>query len=144
MRHLMLLIALLLGSAQESFATGIIASRTLKVGTVLTHTDLQVEPGSPDSAGEAGDLLAAMVGREVRRAIYIGRRVLPEYLGPPTLVRRNDVVTMIYSAGNLGLRTQGRSLGAGGLGELIDVMNLDTRTTVRGRVVGAQTIEAAK
>ena len=124
--------------AQSALAEQVFASRTLRVGTVLATGDLRVPKGYEDIADE---LLRPMVGMEVRRAIYVGRVVSERDLGPPTLIRRNDVVTMVYRAGSLGLRTQGRSLGSGGLGETIEMLNLDTRMKVRATVTGPSQVE---
>lgn len=115
------------------------ASRTLRVGTILESGDLRV-PEDSDSLGN----MEAMLGLEVRRAIYAGRRIAPRDLGPPTLIRRNDVVTVTYQSGSLGLRTQGRALGAGGLGEVVEVINLDTRLKVRARVIGSLAVEVSR
>ena len=115
----------------------IVASRTLRIGTILVADDLR-------TSGDASDVMETMIGLEVRRAIYAGREIAPRDLGPPTLIRRNDIVTMTYRAGNLGLRTQGRSLGAGGIGEMVEVINLDSRLKVRARVIGSLQVEVSR
>lgn len=120
-------------------ADEVVASRTLRVGDVLTMADLRV---LGDTAGS--ERLEAFVGKEVRRAIYAGRLVSTADLGPRTMVQRNDIVTMLYESGNLGLRTQGRALGSGGMGEMVEIMNLDTRLTVRARITGTLTVEVAR
>ena len=134
-RALLILAAM---AAAPAFAADVVAERTLRVGTVLESTDLRA------ADPEAEDAVADMVGLEVRRAIYAGHPVEQADLGPPTLVHRNDVVMMTYRSGALGLRAEGRALGAGGAGEPIEVMNLDSRTTVRGIVVGPRQVEVRR
>lgn len=106
------------------------ATRTLRPGTILEAGDM--------TAGneEAQSLINDFVGLEVRKTIYPGRSVTVASLGAPTLIKRNDVVIMTFVSGALNLRTEGRALAAGGMGEGIEVMNLDTRLTVRAVVTG--------
>ncbi len=135
------LLALLLAVSTQSFvaaAADLVANRTLRAGTVIAPGDIAVH--GQGLKGEEN----AYVGLEVRRAVYAGHRILETDLGPPTLVRRNDVVTMIYRAGTLGLRTEGRALGSGGTGERVEVMNLDSRLTVRATVVGPRRVEVRR
>lgn len=124
--------------AGSAYAEQVFASRTLRVGTVLAAADLRVAKGEDETADA---LRQEMVGKEVRRAIYVGRVISERDLGPPTLIRRNDVVTMVYRSGSLGLRTQGRSLGSGGMGETVEILNLDTRLKVRATITGPNRVE---
>lgn len=114
------------------------ASRTLRVGTVLAAADLKV--------GSEGDKeeLAKYVGRETKRSIYVGRTILPEDVGPVTIIRRNDVVSLTFASALLGLRTEARALSSGGIGETISVMNTDTRVTVRATIVGHKKVEVRR
>jgi flagella basal body P-ring formation protein FlgA len=128
----------LLVFATPVWAGDVVANRTLRVGTILNVGDV-----SPRTE-EGGAIAEAMLGQEVRRAIYAGRVILPTDLGPATLVRRNDVVTMTYTASGLGLRTEGRALAAGGAGEVVNVMNLDSRLTVRAVVVAEGLVEVRR
>lgn len=131
MRALLLLAALAAPAAQAD----VLATRTLRAGTVLTAADLSAT-GDSDAA--------AMVGMETRRAVYAGRPVTPEDVGPATLVRRNAVVTMAFRHGVLDIRTEGRALEDGGMGEPIRVLNIASRQAVLARVSGAGQVEVAK
>ncbi|MFM7442840.1 MAG: flagellar basal body P-ring formation chaperone FlgA, partial [Tabrizicola sp.] len=55
-------------------------------------------------------------------------------LGPPTLVERNQPVTLVYLSGGLAISTEGRALARGSVGDEVRVMNLGSRNTVTGRV----------
>ncbi|MEM1343273.1 MAG: flagellar basal body P-ring formation chaperone FlgA [Pseudomonadota bacterium] len=110
-----------------------LAARTLRVGTILTAADLKATQNMAD--------IDALIGLEVRRAIYAGRPITAADLGPPTLVRRNAIVSVRYVIGGLLLRTEGRALDNGGLGESVRVMNLDTRMTIQATVTGARSVQ---
>lgn len=63
-----------------------------------------------------------------------GRPLRPGDIGPPAIIERNDLVTLIFRQGGLTIAAEGRSLGRGSVGEAVRVMNLSSRTTVTGRV----------
>ena len=137
--QLFLVLGLWLLSCASVMASEIVAARTLRVGTVLTEADIRLAGDGPDA-----NLPQGVIGKEIRRAVYAGRSISLSDLGPPTLIRRNDVITMIYRSGRLGLRTQGRSMGSGGLGEVIEILNLDTRLKVRGTIIGPEQVEVTR
>ena len=108
----------------------VVAARTLRVGTVIAKTDLEVLSEASEKSRDR------MIGRETKRAIYAGRKIEADNLGPVTIVHRNDVIRLVYSSKGLGLRTEGRALGDGGVGEVIPVMNLDTRIVIQATILG--------
>lgn len=128
MRWTMILLAL----APPAGADGLVAARNIRPETVLTEADIRLVHGPVAGAADHPDLA---IGMEARVAIYAGRPIRPEDLGPPAIVLRNQVVALAYAAGTLAIRTEGRSLDRGGVGDLVRVMNLSSRTTVTG-VVG--------
>ena len=132
--------ALALGLSAPLPAQDVVAARTLPAGTVLAEEDLAAK----DDASGASQQMSELVGLETRRAIYAGRPVSAADLGPPTLVRRNDVVLMLYSRGGLGIRTEGRALDSGGAGEVVRVMNLSSRQPVRAVVTGVNRVEVGR
>lgn len=125
-------------SLGTALAETILSARTLRVGTILETGDIVVQTES----GKASQ--REMIGLELRRTVYAGHPVFPADLGPPTFVKRNDVVTMRFRSSALGLRTLGRALGSGGSGEVIDVMNLDSRISVRARIVAPGQVEIVR
>lgn len=124
-------------AVHPSFAEDISAARTLRVGTIISMNDLNV-------ASTDDPAVQALLGMEVRRPLYIGQKVAQADLGPPTLVKRNDLVSIIYQNNRLGLRTVGRALGAGGEGEWIDVINSQTKLKIRGKVAGRGQVEVTR
>lgn len=124
------LLALLL-AAGPAAAEILVPARTIPARAVIMPEDLvlsdQVVPGAVTDAAQA-------VGMEARVALYAGRPINPSDLVPPALVERNAVVPLIYQGGGLTIATEGRALDRAGAGELIRVMNLESRTTVTARV----------
>ena len=127
----MLRMLLLLAMAGPAAAESLVATRTIRARTVVAAEDLTlVSADLPGALSEADQA----VGLEARVAIYAGKPVRPGDLGPPTLVERNQTVTLVYLSGGLAISTEGRALARGSEGDEIRVMNLGSRNTVMGRV----------
>lgn len=123
--------------AQEAVAESLVAARRLAVGTVITASDLRLDPEALGGAASLDEI----EGLETRVTIYAGRPVNADDLGPPTLVDRNQYVTMDFSTGGLTITAEGRALGRGGEGEVIRVMNLASKSTVSARVTAPGRVE---
>lgn len=121
-----------LASAESLVAARVIpAQGRIAAGDVML-VDAEI-PGAVTSA-------AAAIGLETRVAIFPGRPVLAADLGPPALVERNGIVTLIYRAGTLTIRAEGRALQRAGQGESVRVMNLASKATVTGQVAPDGTV----
>ncbi|NJS39084.1 MAG: flagellar basal body P-ring formation protein FlgA [Rhodobacteraceae bacterium] len=122
---------LLLLLATPALAESVVATRTLRPNTVIGPEDLTVvDAVLPGALSDP----ALALGLETRVAIYAGRPVLQADLGSPTLVQRNQVVSLVYLAGSLAISAEGRALSRGSEGETVRVINLASRTTVSGRI----------
>jgi flagella basal body P-ring formation protein FlgA len=127
----MLRLALLLALAGPVSAESLVATRTIRARTLVLPEDVTLV--SAELPGALSDPAAA-VGLEAKVAIYAGKPLHPGDLGPPTLVERNQTVTLIYLAGGLAISTEGRALARGSEGDEVRVMNLGSRNTVTGRI----------
>lgn len=115
----------------EALAESLVATRTIRAQSVLTAEDMTgVDADIPGALSDA----AFAVGQEARVAIYAGRPIRAEDLGPPAVVDRNEIVVLIFERGGLAIVTEGRALSRGAVGDVIRVMNLSSRATVSGRV----------
>lgn len=117
--------------ADTAMAESLVAARNLPAQTLITPADLmQVEANISGALRHPSEA----VGLETRVAIYAGRPVRFGDLGPAALIERNTIVALEYRSGGLVIRAEGRALARGGEGETIRVMNLESKTTVSGRV----------
>ena len=122
------------------FAETIVATRSIRAGTILSPGDVMTDP---ETIAGAAQRAQDVIGLEVRRNLYAGRPVLTSDLGPPTLVKRNSRVSIIYRSPGLALRTEGRALDSGGAGETIRVMNISSRTNIFATVRSSDTVEVS-
>ncbi len=121
----------LLALVTPATAESLVATRTIRAKSLVASEDLTLVNADLPGALSDPDLA---IGLEARVAIYAGKPVRPGDLGPPTLVERNQLVTLIYQAGGLAISTEGRALARGSDGDAIRVMNLGSRNTVTGRI----------
>ncbi|SFI13642.1 flagellar basal body P-ring formation chaperone FlgA [Albimonas pacifica] len=126
------------GVAAGAAEPAVVATRPIPSRTVLTESDVALRP-SPFGAGLTDP--AEAVGMETRVALYAGRPIRAEDLGPPALVERNALVLLRYQRGALFIAAEGRALDRGAVGDRIRVTNLSSRQTVFGRVAADGAVE---
>lgn len=133
-----LILGVLILAAPELGAEILVPVRTIRAKEIIGAADLVTKEVSV--AGALSDP-HEVVGQEARVALYPGRPVRAGDIGPPAIVGRNDIVTLVFKQGPLRIMTEGRSLGRGAAGETIRAMNLSSRTTVSGRIQTDGSIE---
>ncbi len=130
-----------LGLAVPAGADSVVATRVIQPKSLITAEDVtMVAMQIPDALGDVN----AAIGQEARIAISPGRAIKAADLVQATLVERNAVVAMSFVVGGLEIVTEGRALARGGEGDVIDIMNLSSRTRLRGRIMadGSVTVES--
>ncbi|QIE56973.1 flagellar basal body P-ring formation protein FlgA [Pikeienuella piscinae] len=132
-------LALVLGA--PAAAESLVAARAILARTVVGADDIRLaEAVIPGAISDP----AAAVGREARVTIYEGRPVRPGDLVAPALVERNQVVRISFESGALDIKTDGRALERGALGERVRVMNLSSRLIISGAVSGPGAVAVAR
>ena len=126
-----LVATLFVAAIEPAWADTVVPVRTIRAQQVITPADLKLR--NVDIAGSF-TAIAEVAGLEAKVALYPGRPVWPADVGPPAIVERNQVIVLTYAQGGLAIRTEGRAMGRGGVGDRIKVMNLASRSTVIGQV----------
>lgn len=125
-------------TVDATLGSTVVAARPIRARQILGPADLTTTAGAtPGAIADPADA----VGMEARTAIYAGWPVRAADLAPPAAVERNALVALSFRSGGLVIETEGRSLGRAGPGERVRVMNLDSRVTVTGTVVGPNRVE---
>lgn len=124
----LILLALSTGVAQADI---VVAARTIRPQTIIAPEDLVMRDlAVPGAVADP----AQLIGMEARVALYANRPIQPGDVGFPATVERNQLISLIYHSGGLMISTEGRALGRAGPGDVIQVMNLTSRTTVVARI----------
>ena len=127
---------LILGS--PTLADVLVPLRTIRAKEIISSGDIAVKPVDvPGALSEP----SAVIGKEARVALYAGRPLRPGDVGPPALIDRNEIVSLLFKRGGLEIMTEGRALDRAAAGETVRVMNLSSRTTITGFVRADGSIE---
>ena len=111
-------------------------ARNVERNEVLKSSDVVVErrPKAEVGADAAGRDRA--VGMQARRQLRAGQALRVADLAKPDLVQRDQNVTLIYETPGLYLTVRGKALEGGTEGDVVNVMNLQSKRTVSGVVSG--------
>ncbi len=140
MKTIRLSILLLFVSALAAGAQTVVAAHAIRARSIIMAEDLTML--DTDTVGGIADAVS-IIGLEARVNLYAGRVIRASEIGAPAIMERNQVVIMVYNTGLLSISAEGRVLDRAGIGDLVRVMNLDSRLTVTGRVLPDGTIEVS-
>ena len=111
--------------------------RPVDRGEVIKAADVVVE--RRPRAGIGRDILTnpdQAVGSAARNAMQPGRPLRIADLMKPELVQRNETVTLVYKVPGITLTVRGKATEGGAEGDVISVLNEQSKRTVQGVVVG--------
>lgn len=112
----------------------LVPQSTLIATEVIRSGDMVSEINSQIDASFEGQVDLGLIGREVRRTVYKGQEIKPENTRSRRLVRRNQMVSVKYLAGNLEILITARALGEASAGDTVEVMNTQSRKVITGTV----------
>lgn len=111
-----------------AFVSSLIATDVIPAGETITVSNT-TSGGDAISADEG-----ALIGRTVKRTVYAGQRVEAINTRAPLLVSRNQTIIIKYIRDGLEISLNGRAMGSAGAGEVVTVMNTNSRTIIEGIV----------
>jgi flagella basal body P-ring formation protein FlgA len=120
--------------APTAQADVLLAARTMRAGTAIGPADVVLTTDTAPFG--AASMIEEAIGQEARVTLYAGRPIPLASLGPPAMVERNQLVTLLFQQGGLNIRAEGRALARGAEGDEVRIMNLGSRSTVFGVVAG--------
>lgn len=122
---------LILLCAAPAWADSVVATRSIPAGTVISAEDVAlVAMDIPDALTALKDA----VGQIAPSGLNAGRVVLADHVQPQLRIQRNAIVALTLRSGGLEIHTEGRAMTEGGIGDVIDIMNLSSRTRISGRI----------
>lgn len=111
-----------------SFADTIVAKQMIRPRNIIAEEHLAIlsESDGPFQT------ITEVVGREARRVIYPGQKILPDDIQNPAVIERNAIVPLHFARKGLTIITDGRALSRAANGETVKVINRDSHKTVSG------------
>ena len=123
------------GRAVETVEAAVL-TRDIERNDVLKASDVVVERRPRAEVGSDPTTRDRAVGMQARKQIRAGQALRVADLAKPDLVQRDQNVTLIYEAAGLYLTIRGKALDSGTEGDMVSVLNLQSKRTVSGVVVG--------
>ena len=113
-----------------------ILTRNVDRGDVLKASDIAIERRPKSEVGADAATRGHSVGMQVRRSLRAGQALHTADVGKPDLVQKDDNVTLIYEAAGIYLTARGKAIDNGTDGDTVTVLNLQSKRTITGTVVG--------
>jgi len=123
------------GTAVETVEAAVL-TRSVERNEVLKSSDVMVERRPKAEVGTDAASRDRAVGMQARRQLRAGQAMRVADLVKPDLVQRDQAVTIIYETPGLYLTVRGKAAEGGTEGDVVSVMNLQSKRTVSGVVTG--------
>jgi flagella basal body P-ring formation protein FlgA len=130
------------GIAVEMLEAAIL-TRNVERGDVLKASDVVTERRPKAEVGSDAAPRVRAVGMQMRKGLRAGQPLRVSDLGKPDLVQKDDNVTLIYEAAGIYLTARGKAIDNGTEGDTVTVLNLQSKRTITGTVVGRDQVTIA-
>jgi flagella basal body P-ring formation protein FlgA len=123
------------GNAIETVEVAVL-TRNVERTDILKSADVVVERRPRAEVGSDAAAREQALGMQMRRPIHAGQPLRLADLVKPDLVQRDQAVTVIFQTAGLYLTTRGKALDNGTEGDVVSVLNIQSKRTVTGTVTG--------
>jgi flagellar basal body P-ring formation protein FlgA len=120
-----------------------ILTRNVERGDVLKASDVVTERRPKAEVGNDAAPRGGAVGMQMRKGLRAGQALRVADLSKPDLVQKDDNVTLIYEAAGIYLTARGKAIDNGTEGDTVTVLNLQSKRTITGTVVGRDQVTIA-
>ena len=130
------------GTAVETVEAAVLA-RGVERNEVIKSSDIVIERRPKAEVGADAAARDRAVGMQARRQLRAGQALRIADLAKPDLVQRDQSVTLIYETAGLYLTIRGKAQDSGTEGDVVNVLNLQSKRTVSGVVTGRGQVSVA-
>lgn len=109
-------------------SSALVATEVIRAGDIVTADNVSPETGEFTEADRA------IIGKQVRRTVYVGKSVTASNTHAPHIVKRNQMVTVKYLSGGLEITLSGRAMEHASAGDVVMIMNTASRELISGTV----------
>lgn len=115
-----------------------VLKRGIQAGEVITAQDIEFNDYAKGRARfDTITDIASLIGKSPIRTISAARPIRERELQRPQVVKRDDLVKIVYSQGAMEISTNGQAMDDGAQGALINVKNLQSDRIIQARVVNS-------
>lgn len=123
------------GTAVETVEAAVL-TRSVERNDILKSSDVIVERRPKAEVGNDIAIRTRAVGMQARKQLRAGQALKVTDLGKPDLVSRDQAVTLVYEVPGLYLTGRGKAIDSGTEGDIVNIVNLQSKRTVQGIVIG--------
>jgi flagella basal body P-ring formation protein FlgA len=123
------------GTAIETVEAAVLA-RGVERNEVIKSSDVVIERRPKAEVGNDLATRDRAVGMQARKHLRVGQALKTADLAKPDLVQKDQGVTLIYQTVGIHLTIRGKALEGGTEGDVVNVLNLQSKRTISGVVVG--------
>lgn len=123
------------GTAIETVQAAVL-TRDVERTEVLKASDIMVERRPRAEVGADAAVRDQAVGMQMRHPMRAGRPLRVADIVRPDLVQHDQTVTIIYQTAGIYLTTRGKALDSGTEGDVVSVVNAQSKRTITGVVTG--------
>ncbi|WP_346295398.1 flagellar basal body P-ring formation protein FlgA [Rhodopseudomonas sp. P1] len=123
------------GTAIETVVATVL-TRPVQRNEVIKASDITVERRPKSEVASDAASRDAALGMQARQTLRSGQVLRGADLAKPDLVTRDQGVTLIYRAAGIYLTARGKALDTGAEGDVVNVLNLQSKRTITGTVIG--------
>jgi flagella basal body P-ring formation protein FlgA len=113
-----------------------VALRSLARGEIVCAADVAIERRPKADFNEGPAAAADPAGLALRHPVRAGQPLRAADLMRPEIVKRNEVITLVYEAPGLVLTVRGKAIDPGAQGDVITVLNTQSNRNVQGTIAG--------
>lgn len=123
------------GTAVETAEVAVLA-RNVERGDIIRSSDVVVERRPRSELQGDGVSQAQVLGLAAKRAMRSGQALRATDLAKAEVVQRDQAVTIVVRMPGIHLTMRGKAVEAGAEGDTVNVINLQSKRTVQGTVIG--------
>jgi flagella basal body P-ring formation protein FlgA len=123
------------GVAVEMLEAAIL-TRNVDRGEVLKASDVVTERRPKAEIGNDAATRNHVIGMQMRKPSRAGQPLKVSDIGTPDLVQRDDNVTLIFETAGIYITARGKAVDSGTEGDTVTVLNLQSKRTISGVVIG--------
>jgi flagella basal body P-ring formation protein FlgA len=123
------------GTAIETVEAAVL-TRDVQRAEVLKSSDVITERRPKAEVGGDAAARNVAIGMQMRKQLRAGQALRAADIAKPDLVQRDANVTLIFQAAGLYLTIRGKALDSGAEGDTVSVVNLQSKRTISGTVIG--------
>lgn len=121
-----------------------VLGRRLQAGDIIAREDIEwVEVPTAHVRKTIITDMKELIGKSPRRMISMQRPIRRDEVAGPTLITKGARVTLLFTSGNIEIKTLGETMDSGAKGDVIRVRNLSSKTVVQGTVESSNCVRVS-